>query len=344
MMMMRHKRPVHASSRYTAERRIARRVAYKAHTKEQPALRYALALLHGVMRPFTTTTMQGHTAGFAQRLAFSAGEIDRAVQQALQKEHIPMILADKGLSLPDIKYGDIFKVTMNSLARKWRLDRQQREDMLAEVLGDMIVGQSLSGIIDRGPWKHTLASQIQEWVASGMDQRHIEATLARWITHKLGVIYNRWILRNQDAPYGIEQGDDDGGGGGSESKNLLQSVLSLDTVDSRIMGNYHSMLRHNPQARDIVLRIGEMLDQRYDDLGLIWQAYTEDPGASIRELLAAPVYPEARAPHKIPLWQALGYAEDSGSNPGKLHNQIKNLRKVLRTLWPEIDRIIAEMP
>ena len=301
----------------------ARREVYRSLPSEVRALHAILRLASSPKR---------------QKKAFSKGQITQLVDKMLVSEGISRDLAKDGLEVPAIDWGKIYLVAVNSVARKLRLADTQREDFLVDVVGDMVMGQSVMSLRNTGPWKHNLMEQVEIWVRDGWSDKRIEATLTNWIKDKVMNLYKRWRAESGPADVGFQRGapSDD-----YKGRDIYENLFTLDGLSSGQLSGYYSIMRSNPFAKDLVNKIRKKLDQRSDDLGLIWEAYMGDPSASMRDLLNEEVTGPNR--RKMPLWEAMGYEEGASSNVGKIGNKIKNLRKFLRTLWPDIDDVMRDM-
>jgi len=302
----------------------------KAKRKVYASLPAEIRTLHALMR----------LASPRRKRAFSEGQITKLVEQMLDREGIRRELEGDGLEIPTIDWGKIFKVGVNSMARKLNLEHTQREDFLNDVVGDMIMGQSIMSLRDTGPWKRNLMEQIEDWVREGYNDNRIKASLTKWVKMKVSNLYKRWKAETGDADTGFQQGTPDDG---YEGRDTFEDLFTLDGLSSGQLSGYYSLMRSNPAAKQLIEKIKKELNQRYDDLGMIWEAYMNNPASSMRELLKVDVTFKAGARGKVPLWRALGFEEGDSSNPGKLGYRVKKLRKFLRNKWPDIDDVLRDL-
>lgn len=273
--------------------------------------------------------------------AFSKGDINRLVNQLLRSEGIEQELQDEGLEVPNIDWGEIFLIAINQMARKYNMSPTMREDFLSDVVGDMVMGQSIITVRDTGPWRLSLTEQIEEWIRDGYNEGRIKGSLINWIKNKVANLYERWkAQRGHTDDIGFEVGSPDDEYRG---RDVYENLFQLDGLSSGQMSNYHSLIRQTPEVRDIVNRITKQLERQDDALGYLWQAYMKDPAASMLDLLTIPV--DATVDNRrqtVPLWQAMGYDGPDQSRQ-RIDYQIKKLRSHLKRMWPDIDDVLRDI-
>lgn len=273
--------------------------------------------------------------------AYAKSDITRLVNQMLKSEGIARDLEAQGLRVPNIDWGKLFMVAISQMARRYDMSQTQKEDFLVDVVGDMVMGQSIITVRDTGPWKRSLTKQIQEWVEAGYDDNRIKASLISWIKDKIANLYKRWLVQRG-------HGDDIGFEVGSPSdeyqgRDVYENLFTLDGLSRAQMSTYQSLIRSNPVVRDIVKRITQQLERRDDSIGYIWQAYLNDPAATLQELFTVPVDAtiEGRR-QRVPLWKAMGY-DGPNQKRQKLDYHVKKLRKHLKQMWPDIDDVLRDL-
>lgn len=270
------------------------------------------------------------------KVSFSKSDINRIVAQMMDKDGVTKRLAQQGLPLPDIDYGTLFHVAVNTVGRRFRFSQQQREDYLNDVVGDMIMGKSIITLRGTGSWKYNLTRQVEAWVTEGWNDTRIKGTLVKWISDKVMNLLKRERAERGPVTKSLEPGRPQN----DKAIGIYEGMFSMDGLTKSEMSQYHQMLKENPDARRLVEKIQQVLDRKDDVLGYIWQAYKSDPSATIREL-AYIVVNTPQGPMK--LWNALGYSDDIPTDPAKTHHHLKKLRKYMKAQWPAIEEVLAEV-
>lgn len=269
------------------------------------------------------------------KVAFSKNDINRIVDQMMTKEGVYKRFEKQGLTPPDINYGDLFYIAVNTVGRKFRFSQQQREDYLNDIVGDMVMGKSIITLRGTGEWKHNLTEQVAIWVEDGWSDDRIKKTLVKWIMDKVMNLAKRERAERGPVTETLEQGRPN-----SDAMGIYEDMFTMDGLTKSQMSHYQTLMRTNHDARNLVQKIQKVLERRNDELGYLWQAYTSDPSATMRDL----VYAEVRTPEGVlPLWEALGYPDATSNVAGKVHFQIKKLRAYLESQWPVIQEVLAEM-
>lgn len=271
--------------------------------------------------------------------AYSQGDITRLIDHQLDREGINQSLAAEGLDIPRIDWGQLFMVALAQQTRKLELSQTQREDFLADVVSDMILGQSISGLRDTGPWKLNLAEQIGEWVRDGFDENRIKATLTNWIKNKIYNIYRRYLAEVGPADIGFQRGapQDDGGFG-----SVYEELFSMDELTPSRFRSVEKILRDREVAA-LISRMTAELSRRDDRAGYVWQAYISNPSATGRQLMEIPV--EATIEGRrvvVPLWEALGFDGPDESRQ-RINYQVNQARKEIQKLWPQIKTVLERI-
>jgi len=265
-------------------------------------------------------------------VAYSEGMITKLVEDEIRKEGVRDELEIFGESLPNLDWGKYYLTIVNKFTRKFNLDKFQRDEILSEVVSDTVMGTTL--LPDRGrstAWKHNVVGYLQEWAEAGHDERTIKKLLFKFLGDKTTNIVKRYMAVHVKQEKSFESGrpGDDYDGGG-----MYEDLFTMDGLSSGQMSSYMSLLRDNPEVRNLVKTMDKWLQRQDDEYSLIWKAYMSDPTASMENILKNKV----RGPGgSMPLWEALGFEENSRSNVGKLAYRLKKLQALLKRKWPEIE-------
>lgn len=276
------------------------------------------------------------TAGFRKK-AYTAESINALINGELKKE-----LRGSGHDLPNVNWGRLFFGIVGKYVKHQELPKQYMEEYLNDVVGDMVMGESLGARRHTGEWKHNLAQQVRMWLDAGKGDQDIAGLTGKWAKSKVKNLGARWKSLAQDE--GFEMGQPSGEGEGGRA--MYEGLFTMDAQSAGVMSNYMSLIRVNPDVRMQITRIHKNLMRRDDKMAHIWQAFTVNPTPSFEELLRTEIEakdPLTGRPGKMPLFQALGYTEGDPSNRGKLQNQVKNLKKILHDMWPDVEEVLMEI-
>jgi len=276
-----------------------------------------------------------------KKKAFSQGDITRLINQMLDRGGITKNLTEEGLAIPNIDWGKLFMVAISQMSHKLNLSNTLREEFLNDVVGDMVMGQSIMTVRETGPWKQNLMEQIEEWVLDGYNENRIKASLTSWIKNKIQNLWKRWkAQRGHTDDIGFEVGSP---GDDYQGKDVYENLFNMDGLTGGQMGHYQRLIRQNPVVKDIVDRITRKLEQRDDTIGYLWQAYLKDPTATLEHLLTISVDATVDGRRQsVPLWEAMGFDGPNESRQ-KVNYHVKKLRKHLKTMWPDIDDILRDL-
>lgn len=277
------------------------------------------------------------------KTAYSARDITMAVNQLLDRNKVNQKLQQDGLPpVPNIDWGKVIVSSMRKYAYRMPMDM---EDAIAELFTDMLAGDRGTKIRDRGAWKHNIIEQIEAWARDGYDKRRMEGSLVMWTKNKAENMMRTYEALNINDDTGFDSGEAPGDSLRGQGR-MYESLFTFEGLTRDMMGNWMSMSRRNPVLKDLVQRIRRKLEQRGDEYALIFEAYMQDPSASMDDLLDEEVFatdPSSGAQGRIPLWMALGFNPDDSSNKGKLGYRIKKLRELLISMYPVIESTLRDL-
>lgn len=304
----------------------AQRDVYQSIPKEYRVLHALVRIANAPRRP---------------KKAYSQSDITRLVDQMLKSDGVVRNLETEGLDVPRIDWGKLFMVAISQMARKYNMSQTMREDFLADVVADMVMGQSIITLRDTGAWKHSLTGYIEEWVKEGYDENRIKAVLTNFIKDKLANLHKRWLSqRGHGDDIGFEVGSPDEDYKGRE---IYENLFTMDGLSTGQMGSYQSLMRKNPVVKDLVDRITRQLERRDDTMGYLWQAYLKDPAASLSEIIEVPVDANIDGRRQVaPLWKAMGF-DGPDQDRRKVDYHVKKLRKHLKSMWPDLDDVLRDL-
>jgi hypothetical protein len=274
-----------------------------------------------------------------QKRAMSVNDINRVVEHSLKMNEQIQILVRDGHKIPNIRWGSVFHAAVKSVARQHKWSRTQIETYLNDVVGDMVMGQSILGLRDRGLWKHNLATQIAEWMKDGKSDSEIGKLLTRWVQDKASNLAKRDRAQTGPATTSFEPGAPSEEQ--QKTREIFENLFVMDGLSSGQMAGYRSLLRTNHEARQLVERIHKVLGRRDEEMGHIWEAYMSNPSGSLRDVLKEEVHTTiAGRRTKVPLWEALGFEEGAAQNAGKLLYKVRKLRSWLKKQWPDVEDVV----
>lgn len=277
--------------------------------------------------------------------AYSARDLTMAINSLIQREGIDRRLQADGLPpVPKVDWGKV--IVRNS--RKYVPKSMDQEDFVAELFTDMLAGKRVNTIRETGDWRNNIMGEIEAWAREGYDKARMEATLGKFTQNKAyNMLRTEMVRVNPDSGFESGEADPEALGKG----RLFESLFTLDGITKDMMGNWMSMSRRNPVLTDLVRRIQDKLQKRDDDYAHIFSAYMQDPAATANELLEVTINgvdPKTGQRGRMPLWQALGFDEPldtntRNSNKVKFNNRLKNLRKILVGMYPEIESVLQDL-
>jgi hypothetical protein len=278
-----------------------------------------------------------------RKVAYSPGELTRAVNDLLRKARLNDKLVAGGYDpVPNVDWGKIIFFTARKYANRMSADLQ---DVIGEFMLDIIAGERSNSIRNTGQWRGNVVDEIEGWAMQGASKNHMEALMTKWSKHKL---YN--MMRTDEARTNPDMGFDSGDAPddlGKGSRRMYENIFTMEGLTRDMMSNWTALIRSNPVMRDLVRKIHKSLARRDDDYGLIFQAYMQEPSASIRDLLEISVEgtdPDTGRETRLPLWRALNLnPEKPGSHVGGLGYRIKNMRELLKSMFPEIESVLRDL-
>jgi hypothetical protein len=269
-----------------------------------------------------------------KKKAFRKQDITRLVDQQLAQD-----LRGTDLEAPDIEWGKLFMVAISVMARKMNMSDTMRDDFLSDVVGDMVMGQSVMSLRDTGEWKNTLTEEIRDLLEQGYTEDRLKGSLTTWIKNKIFNLWKRWKKqRENESGGGFQHGrpPED-----YQGKEVFEELFEVDGLSSGQMSGYMKMINRNPEVTNLLKEVTKTLERRDDELGILWRAYIENPNASGPELLNEEVRINGK---RMTLMDYFGYDPEAyNTNKGKINYKIEKLRGLLKRMWPEIEDVLRDL-
>lgn len=238
--------------------------------------RAGLALL-SILRSPSLFTKKGQTV--EKQDAYSRQEINRLVEE---------FLLDHGIEdPPDIEWAVPILGTVRKLAQKFQWSNQVKNDILAAVLEDTVMGWNFD---TSNPLEG--AGNIAEWVQDlrkeGKSDTDIKHLLGNMIAKKAR---QKWKKLYQDQVFNqetqsLEQGVDfEEDASGEKLDSLAEEILDPGSTDNPLLdggvSQTMSLLEESPRLQKMLRDIDEQLESQADesDWGmrkyLVWKAYLQ---------------------------------------------------------------------
>jgi len=256
------------------------------------------------------------------KVAFSADEINRAVQ-----EH----LASRELEVPGIDFGTLIYRAIERMSSRAKLDYDDREMMRITIVQNLITGMNLDTGNTYG--QGDLANRIREMLAKGLGTNDIKRILTD-VMQKMFLTKTRYDRRKEFS--GHEDGEE---GTKRETVNLFDDVLSLNPMRRDQAAQWMSLSKQDPEIRNLLKQVDRIITQKADTgEALVWKTIRENPDyPSISQLereIVTIMHPVTKARVTLSLSDAMTVLKDAGEI------RTDNVRYVLeKKITPMLDRI-----
>lgn len=205
------------------------------------------------------------TAPARSKKAYAARDLDRIFAQELRKHRVEMAYP--------LDLGKYFLYSVNKAAGKFGLDRDEREDVVSQILANWIMGKNLE---IGNSWNRNFAEDIQHFndmVDTGTltgGQKGYAALVGKRIWHIAVDVLKRYRRQRQNEETLLMQ-DEEGASG-----------KSLERMDAEGLLN---RAKHDPDLRMDLQRVHQSLQKADPLLFLPWMSLLQNPEMAMRELV-----------------------------------------------------------